>query len=195
MRTISMSFLVTSLCLSLDEVHSRRAVELRNDHPLRSVYDELPATDHDRHVPQIDQVLLDFVAVLANEAQANPKRHAISEAQLAAFILRIAGLTQLIPYIMQRQVAVVALDREHLAQQSLEPVPLATGRGPYLKRVRGTNRRPAEPLGDRLSRKTGRSRSAADVNLCGSHEPNRQTSQRCDLAGSKPALNSLGCPT
>ncbi len=89
-------------------------MELGNDHAFRAVYDELPATDHDRHVTEVDQVLLNLIAVLADKTQSDAERHPEGQAQLAALIGSVARLAQLIVDVMQGQVSVVACDGEHL---------------------------------------------------------------------------------
>ncbi len=86
--------------LILDEVHTGRTMELRNNHALRAVDNELAATNHHRQVAEIDQVFLDFVRILARETQTHPKRHAISQTQLATFIRCIARLAEFIVDVM-----------------------------------------------------------------------------------------------
>jgi hypothetical protein len=110
-----------ALGLVLDEIHARAAVQLRYDDSLGAVDDELAAADHDGQLAQVDQVLLDLVAILAVHAHPDAKRHAEGQTQLAALRRSVARLTQLVAHVFEPHVPVVAFDGKHLAEQPFEP--------------------------------------------------------------------------
>ena len=49
------------LALVVLEEHTRRAMQLRNDHPLRTVDDEGTFSGHQGHFTHVDLLLLDFL--------------------------------------------------------------------------------------------------------------------------------------
>src|SRR5205807_1238962 len=76
-----------------DEVHARAAVQLADHHALGPVDDELAATEHDRHVAQID-FFLD--RLLFGEAEPNLERPAVGQPQLPALVRLVARLAQVV---------------------------------------------------------------------------------------------------
>ena len=65
------------------EVDTRRTVQLRDDHTLGAVHDELATAEHDRDLAEVD-LFLDGLRL----DQANPdlERVAVGHPQLAAFL-------------------------------------------------------------------------------------------------------------
>ena len=104
-----------------DEVDTGRAVQLADDDTFSTVDDELTATEHDGDVAEIDLFLNGLVA---RQSQPHAQRAAIGEAQLAAFIGIVARLPQLVADILELHGAIVALDREDLPQNTLDPLVL-----------------------------------------------------------------------
>ncbi len=116
-----------ALLLLDQEVDAGAAVQLVDDDPLGPVDDELAAADHDRDLAQVDGVLHHLVLVLADEPHLDAERHAERQPQGPALVGRVPGLAQVVADVLQPQVAVVALDREHLAEQGLQAGVRAVG--------------------------------------------------------------------
>ena len=133
------------------------AVELADDDPLGAVDDELAAADHDRHVAEVDR-LLDRRLPLV-QAEPDVERPAVGQAELAALVGLVARLAQVELDVFQLERLVIALDREDLAEDPLQPASLAvlgrrcrpggtarssgsgsrSGRGPGTRRRSGRN--------------------------------------------------------
>ena len=111
-------FLVARLDLD-HEVDARRAVELADDHALGAIDDELAPADHDRHVAQIDRFLEHGLALV--EAEPDVEGAAIGQPELPAFVGIVPRLAQIVADVFQLQGLVVALDREDLPKDALEP--------------------------------------------------------------------------
>jgi hypothetical protein len=97
-------------------------VELRDDHALGAVHDELAAPDHDRDLAEVD-LLLDRRLLL--DAHADLEGAAVGEPQLAALVGRVARRAELVAEVLELHRPVVGRDREHLAQDPLEAEVLA----------------------------------------------------------------------
>ena len=108
-----------------EEVDARRAVQLIHDHALSAVDDELAPADHDGDFAEVDGIFHHLILVLADQADLNPERHAISEAQGAALIGGVTGFGQIVADIFQLEILVVALDGEDLAEKRFQAVVLA----------------------------------------------------------------------
>ena len=106
-----------------DEVDARRTVQLADDDALGPVDDELAATDHDRHVAEIDFFLLRGAVRLA-QTQPDAERPTVGQTQLTAFVGVVTRLAEFVLDILQRRFLVVAFDRENLAHH-----PFEAGRG------------------------------------------------------------------
>jgi hypothetical protein len=113
--------MIQQLCSFLSdvdaEVHARRPVELRDDHALGPIDDELAAADHDRQLAEVD-LLLDRLLLV--QADPDLERRAVRQAQAPALVGGVARGAQLVAEVVQRHRAVVGLDREHLADDRLE---------------------------------------------------------------------------
>ena len=109
------------------EVHAGRAVKLVHDHALGAVDDELAAADHDRDFTEVDGIFHHLVFVLADEAHLDAEGHPEGQAQRAALVGRVARLGEVVADVLQAKVLIVALDREHLAQQRFEAVVFPLG--------------------------------------------------------------------
>ena len=116
-----------ALLLLDQEVDAGAAVQLVDDDPLGPVDDELAAADHDRDLAEVDGVLHHLVLVLADEPHLDAERHAERQPQGPALVGRVPRLGQVVADVLQPQVAVVALDREHLPEQGLQAEVAAVG--------------------------------------------------------------------
>ncbi|ETC89470.1 hypothetical protein XHC_0993 [Xanthomonas hortorum pv. carotae str. M081] len=114
------------------EEHTRRAVQLREDHALGAVDDEGTVVGHQRDFAQIDLLLLHVLdglgrrlAVVDHQAHGHAQRRAVAHATLTAFTLVKHRLTQLVTDVFQRGVAAVAGNREHRLQRCVQTEVLA----------------------------------------------------------------------
>ena len=105
-----------------DEVDTRAAMQLAHHDALGAVDDELAAAEHDRQVAEVDFFLDRLLFV---QPQPDAERPAVGQPQLAAFIRLVARLAQLVAQVLERELLVVALDREDLAQHAFQPFVLA----------------------------------------------------------------------
>ena len=96
-----------------------RAVELADDDALGAVDDELAAADHDRHVAEVDRLLDRRLALV--QAEPDVERAAVGQAELAALVGLVARLAQVELDVFQLERLVVALDREDLPEDPLQP--------------------------------------------------------------------------
>ena len=137
--------------LLLDEkVDARRAVELVDNHALGTVYNELAAADHDRDLAEVNVVLDHVLHVLARQANADAEGHAVGQAQRPALVDGVPRLGQRVADVVELDVAVVALDGEHLGQQGLQAVVLAlVGRGVLLEEALVSLDLDLDEVGDR----------------------------------------------
>ena len=97
-------------------------MQLADDDALGPVDDELAAAEHDRHVAEVD-LFLD--RLLFDEPQPDAERAAVRQAELPALGRRVARLAQLVAEILEPVLAVVAFDREDLAEDLLDSLALA----------------------------------------------------------------------
>ena len=92
-------------------------MQLADDHPFRTVDDELAPAHHDRNLAEVDLLLRDLVNPLADQPHRDPKRHPVRQTKLAAFVRRVPRLIQLVIKVFKAHRPVVGFDREYLAQQ------------------------------------------------------------------------------
>ena len=105
-----------------DEIDTGAAMQLAHHDAFGAVDDELAAAEHDRQVAEVDFFLDRLLFV---EPQPNAERPAVGQTQLAAFIRLVARLAQLVAQIRERQLLVVAFDREDFAQYAFQAFVLA----------------------------------------------------------------------
>ena len=86
-------FSIARLCIG-DEVDTWRTMQLAHHHPLGTVDDELPATQHDRDVAEID-LFLD--RLFTSEPQQDSKRPAVGQPQLPTFVWIVPRLAKFVP--------------------------------------------------------------------------------------------------
>ncbi len=103
------------------EVDAGTAMQLADHDAFGTVDDELAATEHDGEVAQVDLFLVRFFLV---QAQHHAEGASVGQAQLTAFVGRVAGFAQLVPVVLERNLLVVAFDREDLAQHALQALVL-----------------------------------------------------------------------
>ncbi len=104
------------------EVDAGRTMQLADRDALAAVDDELAAADHDRDLAEVD-LLLDRLGL--DQADPDLERVAVGHAQLATLLDRVPRAAEFITDVLETQGLVVRVDREHLAQQGLEPLHLA----------------------------------------------------------------------
>ncbi len=110
-----------------DEIDTGGTVKLADDHAFGAVDDELTAADHDRHVPQVDRFLEGGLTLV--EPEPDVERAAVRQAELAAFVGVVPRLAEVVMEVFELEGLVVALDRENLGEDALEPglAPLVGG--------------------------------------------------------------------
>ena len=123
------------LALVMVEEHARRAVHLRDDHPLGAVDDEGAVVRHQRHIAHVDVLLLDVadgtgsglvVDIPHQQAQRDLERRRIGHAALLAFLDVVFGQLELVGDELQGSPLGEVLDRkdrpEDLLQARLGPL-------------------------------------------------------------------------
>ena len=113
------------------EEHARRAMQLRNDHPLGAVDDEGAVLGHERNLAHEDFLLPHFLhlfggglAVVKNQAHLNPQRRGIGDAAQHAFLHIEHGLAEPVLHISKLRIAGIAFDREHRLKRGVQTYPL-----------------------------------------------------------------------
>ena len=109
------------LAFIMVEEHARRAVHLRDDHPLGAVDDEGALLGHQRDVAHIDVLLLDvlhragaglLVVLEHDQAQLHLQRRGERHVALDALLDVVLGVLELVGDVFQHRALVEILDRE-----------------------------------------------------------------------------------
>ena len=118
------------LALVVVEEHTRRALELRDDHPLGPVDDEGALLGHERELAQVHLLLphlahglgLGFLVVVDDlEPQRDLQRDREGHAPVVALLHRVLGIAEVVAVELEHGVPVVVLDREHRLEDRLQP--------------------------------------------------------------------------
>ena len=112
-------------------------MQLAHHDAFGTVDDELATAQHDGDVAEVD-LFLD--GLLASEPQRDPKRAAIGQPQLPAFIWIVSRLAKFVPQVLDLDSLVVALDRKDLAEHALDAMIL-----PLVRRHVVLQKRVVEP--------------------------------------------------
>ncbi|EXI74157.1 MAG: hypothetical protein AW07_02295 [Candidatus Accumulibacter sp. SK-11] len=118
------------MCLAavVFEEDARRAMQLRNDHPLGAVDDERAGGSHQRDLAHVDLLLLDLLdrighlAIEYHQPHLGPQSRCEGESALLAFGNVEGRLGQRIADELQARVAAVTDDRKDRGESGLQPL-------------------------------------------------------------------------
>ncbi len=109
--------------------HTRRTMQLRDDHPLGAVDDEGAGVGHERNLAHVDLLLLDVLdhflrgrafLVVDHQAHGGAQWRAVSHAAIAAFTLVERRLAEAIVDILESRIARIAGDRKNRLQRRMQ---------------------------------------------------------------------------
>ena len=116
------------LALVVVEHDARRAMQLRNHHPLGAVDDEGAVLGHERDFAHIDLLLLHLLdrlvgrfLVVDDQSHPHPERRGIGEAAQRAFAHVKRRIAEPVIHILEHCIARIAGDREHAAKRRMQP--------------------------------------------------------------------------
>ncbi len=114
------------------EHHTRRAVQLAHDDPLRAVDHERPEGGHDGQLAQVDLLLDDVLrpalalhVLIDDELEGRLKRRRIGHVALDALLDAVLRLAQRVAEEIEAVLAVHVRDREEIAEHALQRYVLA----------------------------------------------------------------------